>query len=289
MAKAVTGEPLPSAERVAKHVGGFIVHATAVLGTVASMPHLLSKDMPPAFLLQLALVASLVESLGVHSTCEACSCHAKGLKLGPTIGEIVHTFMAKFMHLMPVVLMELLIVVTIFGSDVFDAHFSSMSPVGIWIGLLVATFIMAIASRALDTKLTPGQSSVDEAKQDCTCASVGQQKTHEHYGSMEEANLLYSKRRRLREEARTHGVNTPNCLQRYIKAFYHYCDGLRLYSDLLVLSLLTMLLWHCWPVLKILHPLVKTAIGSVASWVSIPILSASVLVMVAVVYFLLVR
>lgn len=291
--KVFAREPSLSAARVLESCGGFLVHATVVLGTIASMPNLLLswKDAPTKVLLHLALVAGLVESLGVHSTCAACCCHAKGVELGPAIAATVRTFLAKLIHLVPVVLMELLILTTIFGREVFDARFLSINPVGIWGGLvlMVSIFGKITASRTLETKPTPDQSSINDAEHGSSCSSVGQQSVHQDYGSMEDVNLLSSTSSSFTVGAPCPDANAPNYFQRCFKASCHYCDGLRLSSDLLILSLVAMLLWHSWPLLRVLHPLAKASLGLVASWVSVPILMVAAFILAAMAHFLFIR
>merc|ERR1712013_391416 len=67
-----------------------------------------------------------------------------------------------------------------------------------------------------------------------------------------------------------------NVFDKCSKAFHQYCERLRPSSDLLVLSLVVMLLWRCWPLLRILYPLAKTSLGKMAPWISLPVLLIAV-------------
>jgi len=309
VARVLRGESSLSAVNVWERGFGFIMHVGVVIGTLASMSNLLLsfEDMPAPLrtraLFYLAVVAGLIESLGIHSTNAACCCHTKGMDLGSALATTIIAFFSNVVRLVPVVLMELLILTTVFGSGIFDeTHFLPIDPVWIWLMLLVCIFIRILASRTVETKPTPDQLSIDDGEHDFLCASVGQQNVHppcvieKEYGSMEDVSLLsstesvnISSESRASSYNRKYNANTPNCLGRCSKAFYQYCEGLRISSDLLVLSLVAMLLWHCWPLLRVLHPLAKASLGMMASWVSIPILIIAVIIVAVVVHFLFVH
>ena len=255
---------------IAECLCGFIMHLGIVVGTIATMPGLLSdlENMPTPSrvraLFLLAAAAGAVESLGIHSTHAACCCRAKGMDAGSTLASAFVAFSSNVVRLIPVALMELLILTVMFGPGIFEKSFlSSLNPACTWAVLLLFAFFFLgnLKLRATKVDPTPERASIDDAReQESLCGSHAHQSNvpntcdiEREYGSMEEVSILSSKKNtsnisidsvdRLssRDTAKS-DANDASCLERCRKALCQYCEGLRLSSDLLVLTLMAMLL-----------------------------------------------
>jgi len=295
-----------SAGHVVERMCGFVMHTGVVIGTIASMPNLLLnfEDMPAQLriraLLYLAFIAGVIESLGIHSIYAVRCCHMTGMDAGPTLATAVSTFFSNVVHSVPVVLMELLIFLTIFGPEIFGKLI--FNALWIWVTLLVCIFIRVLKLRTVETESLPGQLPI-EGEHVFLRASDGPRNMRiacdvdKEYGSMEDVSLLSEENDHTSSEIKSSSSRStskcdssaPNCLERCNKSLHHYFEGLRLSSDLLVLTLMAVLIWHCWPLLRVLHPLAKTSLGMITTWASLPILIAAVLVLAVVVHFLFVR
>lgn len=305
VARVWNREHTMSAGHVVGRMCGFVMHTGVVVGTIASMPSLMLhfEDMPTPLrvraLLYLAFIAGIIEALGVHSTYAVCCCHMEGMDAGPTLATAVSTFFSNVVHAVPVVLMELLILLTI-APEIFDKLI--FNPLWIWVTLLVFIFIRVLKLRTAETKSLLGQLPI-EGEHDSLWASEGKRNINtacdvdKEYGSMEDVSLLSEESDHTSIEIKSSSIEStskcdpsaPNCLERCKKISHDYFEGLRLSSDILVLTLMAVLLWHCWPLLRVLHPLVKSSLGMITTWVSSPILLAAVLVLAVAVHFLFVH
>jgi hypothetical protein len=119
------------------------------------------------------------------------------------------------------------------------------------------------------------------------------------YGSMEEISLLSSSEcseviiSSVSSRKRSTGpvlFDRRDCLGT-IRFCYqklcHYCKSLRLSADLLMLSLMAMLLYHSWPIFKVLEPVSKSFLGVAAS-LHVPILLVGI-ILILIVHFMYVR
>jgi len=87
------------------------MHAVVVMGTIASIPTTPPSNLeqvPAALriqaLLYLAVAAGVIESPVVHCTHARCGCYMKGMDGESTVAATGLEFLAKVMHLVPVVL-----------------------------------------------------------------------------------------------------------------------------------------------------------------------------------------
>jgi len=308
---------LSTVERICE----FLLHVGVVIGTIASIPSILSsfEDMPTPSrmkaLLYLAALAGIIESFGIHSTHAACCCHIKSLDVGPTLATAVLAGAIKLLHLVPVVLIEILIVLTIFGPGIFDK--TCFNPVWIWVALvpLVYLFIRVLKLRTIENTVMLNRPSCGEEDEFLgTSDQQGSVRTvsdiDKEYGSMEDSSmkvgsdmledvsLLSSGSSNTHSECRPSSssgtskrdASTPtSCIKRCSKAFSNYCEGLRLSADLLALTLTAVLMWHCLPLLRVLQPFAKSSMVIITTWVSWPILTVAVLVLGVMVHFIFVH
>jgi hypothetical protein len=298
------GEQQVSAVCVLERMCDFVIHLGVVIGAVSSMPKILSDfkgvsaPLRVRALFLLAVVAGVIESV------------VKGVVAGSTIATAGLRFFSSLVHSVPVYMMELLIVLVLLGPGVFDEkHLLRMKPVLIWGTLLLLKCISTwvIKFRVENSKHKQNRRHIDEGECDFLRASDGCSKgmclpvdINMEYGSMEDVSLLSSfpENGNIRNEINyssstcTSADDTcapGNCLKRCRKTLFDYCEGLRLSSDLLVLSLMVAILWHCLPLLKVLHPVAETFLGATTAWMSLSILIAATAVLVVIVHFIFVH
>ena len=298
------GEHRVSAVCKLERMCDFVIHLSVAIGAISSMPNRfsdfegVSAPMRIRALFLLAVVAGVIESL------------VKGVGVGSTIATASLRFFSKIVHSVPVYMMELLILLVLLGPEFFDeTHLVRMNPVLIWCTLLVLKCISTwvIEFRVDNTKHTQNRRQIDEGECVFLRARDGQSKgmclpvdVNQEYGSMEDVSLLSSS---AENGIISNNINyssststsvddtTPpgNCLEGCKKTLFDYCEGLHLSSDLLVLSLMVSLMWHSWPLLKVLHPVAETFVGTITAWVSLPILIAATVVLLVIVHFLFVH
>ncbi|KAL7547257.1 hypothetical protein ACHAWF_010579 [Thalassiosira exigua] len=290
---------------VMEHLGGYIMHVGVVIGSIVSMPSLANLDDVPTHskvkaLFYLALMAGSIEAFVVHSIHKACCCCTKGMCMRSTLTKTMLTFLSKFIRLTPMVLVESLILAIMFRPTIFGTpFFSKLNPVWIWVALLVVITARVLALISMQTKPVLDQKSL-ESELEFLSAREEQKDSREprscdvdkEYGSMEEISLLSS----LSSDG---GGNISDTRRRPAPIFgslwmawdnmKNYFNHLRLLSDLLVLALMGMLLWNCWPLLRVLHPLATTSMGALASWASVPILIAAAAVVMVIFHFIFVH
>lgn len=295
------GEHRVSAVCVLERMCDFAIHLSVAIGAISSMPirfsdfEGVSAPMRIRALFLLAVVAGVIESV------------VKGVIVGSTIATASLRFFSNLVHLVPVYMMELLILLVLLGPGFFDEkHLVRMKPLLIWFTLVLLKCISMWVTkfRVDDTKHTQNRWHIDEDECDFLRARDGRSKgmrlpvdVNQEYGSMEDVSLLSSS---AENEIISNKINCRcasvddisapgNCLERCRKTLFDYCEGLRLSSDLLVLSLMVSLMWHCWPLLKVLHPVAETSMGTITAWVSQPILIAATVVLVVIFHFLFVH
>ena len=274
----------------------FILHSGFIIGTIASIPRLIGfEDIATVskvkILLCLAVISSAIESFGMYSTYAVCCCHINEMSSGSIILTAIQAFTTNFVYLVPVVVMELLIVLTIFGPGVFSnqTYLFNTNPVLIWsvLLLLVCVFMQARVMKLRAVKAETNKLS-DSEECDLLCKTERQQVTtfdiKREYGSIKNANLLFSS---ISPDSKSD--SSDGCLRRASRAIIDYFDSLRISSDLLALTLMVVLVRHCWPLLSVLKPLAKTSVGMITTWVSMPILIVAALVLVVIIHFLFVR
>lgn len=293
------GEHRVSAVCVLERMCDFAIHLSVAIGAISSMPirfsdfEGVSAPMRIRALFLLAVVAGVIESV------------VKGVIVGSTIATASLRFFSNLVHLVPVYMMELLILLVLLGPGFFDEkHLVRMKPLLIWFTLVLLKCISMWVTkfRVDDTKYTLNRWHIYEGECDFLRARDGRSKgmrlpvdVNQKYGSMEDVSLLSSSAENeiIINKSRCTSVDDTsapgNCLERCRKTLFDYCEGLRLSSDLLVLSLMVSLMWHCWPLLKVLHPVAETLMGTITAWVSQPILIAATVVLVVIFHFLFVH
>mmetsp|Transcript_43494 Transcript_43494/g.92466 ORF Transcript_43494/g.92466 Transcript_43494/m.92466 type:complete len:210 (-) Transcript_43494:309-938(-) len=209
------------------------------------------------------------------------------MDLNHILATSVIAFFSNAIHLVPLVLMELLILINIFGQGFFSETHLPIHPIWIWCALLLLLFIFIriLARRTVETEPVPDRLSIGDGEHGffCPCDTI-----EKDYGSMKNMSLLSSSENVSESRASSHTKNISNAsksIEICSKAFNQYCGRLRPSSDLLVLSIVGMLLWHCWPLLRVLYPLSKTSL----SWVSTPNLVVAGIIAAVIVHFLFVR
>lgn len=304
--RALKGEHQLSVVHVQERICDFLMHIGVAVGTIASLPELLlnfetsSAPMRIRALFQVAVIAGVIESV-VNGVVAARS----------TIAKTSLGLLSNLVHSVPVYILELCIVVALVGPGVFDeTQLVQMNSVLIWSSLFLLKCISVCGIRlcADSTKRKQDVDHIDDGECDFLRASDGHPKAicstvspvDKEYGSLEEMSLLFvsEKDTICRDEMMhissngtlTARTSTPaNCLERCRHALFNYFDGLRLFSDLLVLSLMVAILRHCWPLLKVLYPVAATLLGVVTAWASLPILICVMMMLVVIVHVLFVR
>lgn len=286
--RGISGDPPKIVAKIFHGSYVLVMHALIVVGSVALLPTISRfEDMSPPLRIRslfcLALLAGLIESLGVHSTHTACHSHRRGLGFGPGLATTAKVFLSKVMHLIPRVLLEALIVVTILGPGVFETYYAFVKPELIWgtLALMAAIFIIFTASKAGDdsTNSPVDEIAVGGRETESLCSNADQE-----YGSMESISLSpKSSSSPLKEP------NARNCFAKCNDTMCDYFGGLRLYFDLLAITLVSVLLWHCSPLLKILYPLAATSTKTISSLASMPILMVFGVIVAVIVHFLFVH
>lgn len=313
VARMWTGEATVNGADFAERILGFLLHIGVIVGTVSSLPELspgfeeMSTPWKVRSLCFLAVVAGVIESLGVHSTRTACHCHMKGMSVASIVSSAVLAFVSNLLRVVPVVMLEALILITIFGPGVFGSKlFTTANPVWIW-GVLALTVCICIAVKlrltVAETKLhqqslgSEGEFLHAKSNLHSTVdAGIARGYGSLEYGSMEDVSLLTDEctsqsKPSSRANASKDGSSASgtNCLERCSKAFHDYWDRIRLSADLLTIALMCALLWQSWPLMKVLYPMAKTSFGMMTAWMSLPVMIGAGLLMVGIVHFLFVQ
>ena len=112
---------------------GFIIHAGFILGALALVPLPLMgfENMESVSkvksLMYFGLIVSFIESLFFHTTYEICYCCMTGMGKRSTITAVALAFLSGLVHF-PVVVIELTILVTMFGHGFFNhLHMNTLS------------------------------------------------------------------------------------------------------------------------------------------------------------------
>ncbi|KAL3826791.1 hypothetical protein ACHAXA_000617 [Cyclostephanos tholiformis] len=281
-----------SALYVIERICDILIHLGVAFGCIASKPNLLSNfegisaPLKIRALFHWAAVAGVIESV------------VNFVFVGSTIVSICLAFFSNFIHSVPQYMIELLIVWVLFGPGVFD-NIVHMKPVSIWGILMLLKCISSWAAifNAASTKHTQSRRHIDEGECNMLCASDGRSKemfalsnVTLRYGSVETDEIdNVVKQINCSSSTRT-SISVPdNFVVRCRKTLFGYCEGLRLLSDLLLLSLMVALLRHCWPLIEVLHPVAETFLGTFNAWMSLPILIGVTVVLLLVVHFLFVH
>jgi hypothetical protein len=293
------GEHRLSALYVLERLCDFLIHLSVAIVSIASNPNVLSnfEDISAPLkiraLFHLAAVAGVIESV------------VKGLFVKFTVASASLAFFSNLVHLVPAYMMELLILQVLLGPGIFD-NIVCMNPVLIW-GILLLTKCISsliVMLNAKSTKHTQDRRSINEGECNILCANDG--RSNElfapadvtlNYGSVESLPLLstsddndsISKEIKCSSSTRTLTIVPVSCLERCRRTLLGFFGGLRLQSDLLLLSLMLALLRHCWPLLEVLHPVAETFLATFTAWASLPIMVGATVVLLVMVHFLFVH
>ncbi len=261
-----------------------IMHAGIIVCTSMSMKKILSKFDDVAIfpkaraLMILAVVAGSIESFGIHAMHAMISCCMKGMSTGSTIAKAIQVFLSNAVYLIPVVLMESIMLVVIFGQGFFETVFRhvQLNLVLSW-SILVLGLVSLLILKLQKAERIKSESGSIPYKNTGECDILMESNTSsEHrrkdivnleYGSMEDVCLLPSSDQQNHVGNSSSGSKDANngkdaprksIIEEYYQAVCTYVERLHRWSDLLMLTVMIALLWHCWPVLAVLHPLFIT-------------------------------
>lgn len=281
-----------------------IMHFAVLIGTIGLVAGRLSfddiamKSRWKSFGL-LALVAGVIESLAVFSLSELYCFHRCGANAAATATAAATTFISNVFYLVPVSFMESLSLNVMMPSAFTRLGNSTNKQVWIWLGLIFMIIIhisvfklKKVLSDAKKCQIMEYKYQInDEAAEDYFCGEKRESSTalntngfDQEYGTVEEISLLNHSNS---TEEDSNSVSSRKSTGWYHN-FCHYCQRLRLSSDLLILSLMGVLLYNSFPLLKVLEPVSKTFLGLSASSLHIPILLV-VCILVLIVHFIFVH
>ncbi len=281
-----------------------IMHFVVLIGTIGLVAGRLSfddvamKSRWKSFGL-LALVAGVIESLAVYSLSELYCFHRCGANAAATATAAATIFISNVVYLVPVALMESLSLNVMMPSAFTRLGNSTNKQIWIWSGLILMVIIdicvfklKRVLSDAKKGHIMEYKYQVkDEVEEDYFCGEKRESLTalntngfDQEYGTMEEISLLNHSNSREEDSDSVSSMKSTGWYQK----FCHYCQRLRLSSDLLILSLMGVLLYHSFPLLKVLEPVSKIFLGLVVSSLHIPILLV-VCILVLIVHFIFVH
>ena len=272
-------------------------------------------------LLYIAMMVGIIECILLHCVPTiCCGCvrkHSKSMiaiNAGLQLGQVI--------HIAPEVLIELLILLTLFGVQIFNNHFIIVIK-SAWLWSVVMSFvalhiwffrlrpIQIIESTKSDDKSSShniqhfSTSEWQEVKYvpDQRNGSLLGVDVDKEYGSMEEVSLLTSIQESnddisltVNSSSTTKNISSSDtsyhingCFNRLRLGWAKFCQKLHTKLDLLVLSLMVMLLYHSFPAIAVLHPVAVTSFAALSSFVSTPVLIFGVVAVVVIVHFVFVR
>ncbi len=279
------------------------MHFTVLLGTITSLAGRLTFDdnaiTRMRALVLLASTAALIESTGIHSLTEACCCQMNGSDAITATVSIGASFASNIVYLVPVVLMECLILVVVFGPNVFDQIHNALAgnQVLLWFALLLMFSMRIFKFKRISVakpdeakcKYEP-ESGVEEGyfcgDERRSLSALDTNELDQEYGSIEEIALLGSpKSSELNTKSASFSEKkSASCYQK----FCQYWKSLRMPADLFVCSLMVMQILHSFPLLNVLEPVSKSFFGMAAS-LYLPILLVVSIGFVFCVHFMFVR
>jgi hypothetical protein len=284
-----------------------LMHLGIAVGSIVSMPNLLMNFNDSAVhlkvrtLIILAVVAGVIESLGIHATCTMISRRMEGRSVGSTVAMTIQTFSSFAVHLVPTVLMETLMMVVIFRQGFFDKvlYHVDAKPAWIWFGISLLLVVKLKVKHIKHESLNVNSNDAGEHEllhlSDVHHRNKISNLNKMEYGSMEDVGLLSSSSSDEHDHVESmmsstvaNGTSGPSktCMGECIQSVSTYFERLRRWSDLLVLTIMIALLWHCWPALTVLHPYIKPFEGMITDWVPLPYLVVATLA-VAIIFHVL--
>lgn len=284
-----------------------LMHLGIAVGSIVSMPNLLMNFNDSAVhlkvrtLIILAVVAGVTESLGIHATCTMISRRMEDRSVGSTVAMTIQTFSSFAVHLVPTVLMETLMMVVIFRQGFFDKvlYHVDAKPAWIWFGISLLLVVKLKVKHIKHESLNVNSNDAGEHEllhlSDVHHRNKISNLNKMEYGSMEDVGLLSSSSSDEHDHVESmmsstvaNGTSGPSktCMGECIQSVSTYFERLRRWSDLLVLTIMIALLWHCWPALTMLHPYIKPFEGMITDWVPLPYLVVATLA-VAIIFHVL--
>eukprot|EP00986_Skeletonema_menzelii_P020034 scaffold29909_cov154-Skeletonema_menzelii.AAC.9 len=280
------------------------MHFTVVMGTVTLLVGRLgfiSVAITSSLkaLAVLASAAGLIESAGIHSLTEACCGLMNGDDAITTSMAMAISFASNIIYLVPVVLMECLILLSVFGPTVFDQIHNTLvgNQVLLLFALLLVFSIRIIMFKRissakvdqtkheseLESGVEEGYFCCDERK---SLSALNTNELDQEYGSMEEIALLNStKSIEVKSRSVSYGEKkSSGCYQ----MFCQYWKSLQMPADLLVCSLMAMQIYHSLPLLRVLEPVSKSLLGVAAS-LHLPMLLSVISILLLSVHLMFVR
>jgi hypothetical protein len=221
--------------------------------------------------------------------------------VGSTVAMTIQTFSSFAVHLVPTVLMETLMMVVIFRQGFFDKvlYHVDAKPAWIWFGISLLLVVKLKVKHIKHESLNVNSNDAGEHEllhlSDVHHRNKISNLNKMEYGSMEDVGLLSSSSSDEHDHVESmmsstvaNGTSGPSktCMGECIQSVSTYFERLRRWSDLLVLTIMIALLWHCWPALTVLHPYIKPFEGMITDWVPLPYLVVATLA-VAIIFHVL--
>lgn len=291
-----------SAAPLLKRLNDSLIHAGTIVGTILNMPKSLSNFDDAAVhskaraLMLLAVVAGSIESFNHHATPAMIGCLMKDKIVRPTLGKTIQSFLADAAHSVPVILMESLTFVVIFGQGFFGVVFRHVPVNRYWIWCIVSLLGMSslLIRKLRKTESIPSENAGEHDKLlESTTSNEGRRNLDLEYGSVDQRN--HAGHTTADTPSNGSSDESSNCaprksiIQKCYLAVSAYFDSLRRWSDVLVLTIMIMLLWRCRPVLTVLHPLTASFEEMISAWVPLPCLIIVGLAVAVIVHIVFVR
>jgi hypothetical protein len=302
--------------RVMMHLGVIAGACVALSGRFAEFEDMTTQSRWEA-LIRLALVAGTMESILIHLMATAICCFVKGVKTKTTTLATVIAFLECIFHSVPLVLIECLILLTLFGPSVFELpYLTTMNPALIWMTLLpisivyVWFFRLKPALDKIESSTQCKRSMSDDLEEAQFCGDGNDEQSSalinknvdQEYGSMEEISITISSKDNCdigselsaSSSVEDRSINnevssSQGFLARCNNAIHQFLDGLRLPLDVLVICIMTMLLYHSQPAIPVLQPIAKSSLGMLSSWVSVPVMIVAFVIIMGVVHLVFIR
>lgn len=302
--------------RVMMHLGVIAGAFVALSGRFAEFEDMTTQSRWEA-LIRLALVAGTMESILIHLMATAICCFVKGVKTKTTTLATVIAFLEGIFHSVPLVLIECLILLTLFGPSVFELpYLTTMNPALIWMTLLpisivyVWFFRLKPALDKIESSTQCKRSMSDDLEEAQFCGDWNDEQSSalinknvdQEYGSMEEVSITISSKDNCdigselsaSSSVEDRSINnevssSQGFLARCNNAIHQFLDGLRLPLDVLVICIMTMLLYHSQPAITVLQPIAKSSLGMLSSWVSVPVMIVAFVIIMGVVHLVFIR
>ena len=285
------------------------MHFSVLTGTIALLVgRRSSTDIAIASkwrdLILLASIAGLIESVAIHSLFEACRCYMTGKDATSTTIAIFKSFLSNATYLVPVLMIECLILVVVFGPRVFEQIYNILrggNQILIWFGLVVMFSLRLYKFQRMSSTFKPDRTTTKHKNQiengeegyfvgDDKCrglSALNEDEYHTEYGTMEEIPLIDPPNS---SEANAEKISTSAEKETgYYQMFCQYCKSLQLYLDLLVCALMVMLFYHFCPLLKVLQPIAKSFLGVAASLHIVSLLIVVLIILFLIVHYKFVR